>query len=319
MRYSAFIMLAILGGLAAAVLRALQITSTIEIETGLVRPGQAMTFAVPIAVVVFAALIIVLIIARKAPEPGSSQPLGISWITVEGMAAGFMASVGIAEFFGGLEAVDTIEGPMYGRLAFGAVTVAASLCVLLVAVHTYRGRIKASALYGLWATIPVLWAAFALIMNYWRHSGEPVLTAYIYGTIALVFFSLAILGLAGFYFRKFRYKRTLFYTLMSIFMVILAVGGFFLALVFQKHPDTIAAMAELLPGEEPPWLVTVFDVKIPMHPDSIPSLTEFLMYGFMFCHMLAVGLGITAGVYNFESGKPEEENEQELPEGDISS
>jgi len=287
LRQRLLLVLALAGGLLEAFLRAWQLVRTIEPETGLVRPDNPVTVLLPVLVILLGALFFVFTVLVKYPERAQVKPVRVSWLVLEALGIAFMGAAGVAELREGW------ISKMFVRSAFGILTLLTALCVLLVALHTFQKKIKPSSTYGFWASIPIYWAAFALVMNFYWHAGQPVQTAYIYGTLALVAASLSILGVTGFYFRRGRHMSTLFYTLAAIVLSVLTAVGYTLTPLIpapEDQPRTVSTSGDAIG--------TVSD-KVPLHQDAVPFLSDMLIYGFIFCHMMAAGLAITGGVYDF--------------------
>jgi len=199
----------------------------------------------------------------KSPRRAAASRPGVFWLFAEFVAAGLFAAMGVAEFVKGLD-------NQYVRCVYGALSILTAVAIVVVAAGLYGGK-SAPSRYGLWATVPVFWGCFAMIMNFWGHAGDPVLSSYIYGTLAVVCASLSVFGTAGFCFRRGKHISTQFYTLTALMLAALTLGGSALA----------RAMADGL------------------HPSVVLSMPQTLLFGAIAAHMLAIGFGLAQGVYDF--------------------
>ena len=285
MRKQLIVAFAILAGLGAAVVRAFSFLREIDInpDTGLyngliTHPGILTNYILP-AVVVLAALVI-LIAANliQTPRRAAEPRVGVLWLFAEFAAAAFFAGMGVLEFIDGLSGA-------YARCVYGVLSVFVAVSIVVIALNAFSGKLEPNPRTGLWATMPVFWSCFAMIMYFWGHAGQPVLSSYIYGTLAVVCAALAMFGTAGFYFRRGKHISTQFFTLMALVLATLTLGGSLLAQLLSSGP---------------------------LHSSAVPGNPHMLLFGAIIFHMLAIGFGLARGIYDF--GVPDNFSKASVPD-----
>lgn len=269
------ILFTLLCGIAAAILRGFQLANSFEPETQLIPPGDPLTIAMMVLSALFVAGIAVCAFtAAKKEQP--RKPLGDAWLILElaALAALFTASaydvyVGIADF-------------RISLLCLGILGLFSGAALLYIALSI--NKLKFTSATGFWATVPVFWACFMLIVEFWGQAGNPVRSAFLYGMLAAVFCTLALYAAAGFFFKRVKPGWALFYTLSGAFFAVVTLGGSLFAR-YVLRPDGLADAAVL-------------------------SLSSMMQLAFIALHMIALAAVVLRGLM---VPPPEEEAIEETP------
>lgn len=253
-------------GLCAAAARAFQILHVFEVDTGLAAPWHRYTLILLGVCGVFAVISIVLTHAASKQIPERKNP-GILWLLVEVSAVAMLLGSVLDPLIEGFKTTSAM------LLVYGTLGVLTAISVLINTSGVLSGKLQPTSGYGFWATIPVFWACYTLIVDFWNHAGNPVLLSYMFGMLGYVFCALGLYGHAGQYFERIRPGRTAFYCTLAAFLSILTAAG------------SLAALY-MLPGEAPP--------------NVICSKSDLLRLGFVALHCLAVMGGTLGGIFNFK-------------------
>jgi hypothetical protein len=97
----------------------------------------------------------------------------------------FFDLTGDLDFLGQKIVADT----SLGGLIFSLFTLVAAGSLTVIAIQGFKGPIHSD--YGLYLTIPSLWAAYNLILDFWNHSGNPVLQDFLFSLLAYVTVALS--------------------------------------------------------------------------------------------------------------------------------
>ncbi|MDR1736552.1 MAG: hypothetical protein LBR85_06775 [Oscillospiraceae bacterium] len=180
---------AICAGVIAFILRALSLTGEYDAQTGLVGRGAPFDTALAIlCAAVFAALMLFVPKERKK-RPKSTMPLAFAALEI--LAAGALAASGVVSlvrFFGS----GTPDSGRVATLVLGVLSILAAAAIDLLAQMMIKKPLASN--YGIYLTVPVFWACYNLILDFWKHSGSPVLSDYAYMLFAFVAVTLAVFG-----------------------------------------------------------------------------------------------------------------------------
>ena len=226
----------LLCGIAAAVLRGFQLANSFDPQTSLIEPGDPATAALMALSALFAVAAAVYALTRGRKKEHAVKravkPLGRIWLAVQMLALSVLFSASATDVYRGFaEArVSSVCLGVLGLFAFAA--------LLMVALSA--NKLSFTSATGFWMTVPVFWSCLMLIMEFWGHAGNPVRNAYVYGTLATVFCTLALYTVAGFFFNRVKTGRVLLYALPGIYFAALTLGG---ALLGQALGEPIFALS----------------------------------------------------------------------------
>jgi hypothetical protein len=279
------LLITILLGLGAAVLRGFQLTSSFDPRTALIEPGDPLTVSLMALSFAFGAAVIGYAFIKRGKEYRPKR-LGVFWQGAAFAAlAALLVSSGHDLFMGFFD-----QGARLGLISLGFLGLFSAAALLMIALKI--NALDFSSITGFWATIPVFWACLVLITDYWGQMGNPVRNAYVYGMIGTVCCALALYALAGFFFDKVKPARFLLFALPGVFFTTLTAGG--------------AVIGRLL-GE-------------PIFPPSFPALFRLI---FIALHLSAMTAAVLCGRFTPPDAPPETggspaDTEESLPDiGDI--
>ncbi|MCL1806140.1 MAG: hypothetical protein FWG31_00385 [Oscillospiraceae bacterium] len=213
------LLLAILCGLGAAVLRGFQLTGSFDSETALIPAGDTVTIALMVLSAVFAAVVIATFLLRRGKAAPQPKTLPKAWLVIE-LAA--LAALALSSSF---DLANGFTEQRVSSICLGFLGLAGAASLLMI---TKRINALPSAA-GFWATVPVFWSCLMMIMEFWGHAGNPVRNTYVYGMFATVFCTLALYAAAGFFFGKANAGRVFLYALPGVYFATLTLGGALLA------------------------------------------------------------------------------------------
>jgi hypothetical protein len=246
---------AVLGGLAAFVLRLLQNRTGYEADTGLPIPGAPASIALAVWLVILAALFCGLVF-QLPQESGPGPALPADFYTddakllvlpVVGLLLMFAA--GLADIYEGLgmgdllsqladaadpAAVSTSSGIFSGRLQMflGVLSLLSAACLLPAAAacrrHSDDGQDRQERpLNGSTLLVPPICLVVRLVLTYRADSANPALGAYYVEILALVFLTLGFYRLASFTAQAGQTRRFALYASAAVTLCVtaLADGG----------------------------------------------------------------------------------------------
>lgn len=186
-RISLHIPLILTAAVAGFVLRSFSLKTEYDAESNLIRRGAPLGIILAILCIAVCAALLFLV---PKGEPRRKSAMPILFLFLEVPAAGLLAWSGlldIAHFFG-----DGLDSGRLSVLFMGLLSFLASLCVALIARQASAGAVASG--YGLYLAVPVFWACLNLTGDYLIHSGNPVLSDYIYTLLAYISITLALFG-----------------------------------------------------------------------------------------------------------------------------
>ncbi len=226
--------LALAAGAGAACLRARQLKTGFEADTGLPVPGDPASIAM--AAVCAAAAVIVLLLVRLWSGPERPKEFGPAFQAGGSFLALFIGVIAGAAFFcaGAAQCmavaartVSGLAGPVFALFAF-----AAGLAMVAVSVSLYQQQGEAKG--GLALLVPAFFACFWLIDAYRQEAADPVRASYIYYFFALIAAMAGFYYCAGYAFRNVHPRRTVYFSCMAVFFCTAAL------------PDTLTPAIHLL-------------------------------------------------------------------------
>jgi hypothetical protein len=208
--------LALLCGVAAAVLRGFQLVDSFHPATALIERGDLLTAGLIALSATFVVVTAVYAFVFRKTKP-LDKPLGYIWQTVQFAAlAALLAASG----------VDLYNGFADGRISIACLGVLGLFaCGALSMIALNINKLPFTSATGFWATVPVFWACLLLVAEFWGQMGNPVRNTYVYGMLATVCCTLALYTLAGFFFDRVKPGRVLFLALPGIYFATLTAGG----------------------------------------------------------------------------------------------
>ncbi|MDD4715006.1 MAG: hypothetical protein PHT34_00425 [Oscillospiraceae bacterium] len=215
--------LAVIGGVAGAILRNTERNTVFEPDTGLAVLWQPVTVALIALSVVLAALFFVSV-RRMRPRtfPGGYAEAFYApsslYITLSVAAAFLLAAAGV------LLVRDAVAGDTVSVawLLLGLFALFTAASVLVTARSNFKGGKQGK--YSLFLLVPAFFSCFWMVLAYERQAENPVLLQYVYELFAIICILLAFYFMAGFGFEKPKVRRTSFFLLMGIYFSILQMG-----------------------------------------------------------------------------------------------
>ena len=243
-------LLALVGGVAAFVLRLLQNRTGFEAATGLPIPGNAPGLALValLAVLALAFLLLVRRLPREAdpgpafPEEFSSGSAGQVFLPVAGALLMLLSGLAdLAEALGGVNLLARLQAAAdpYGaaamesvsgfapkaQLLLGLLSLVSGAAVFLAAAACRRGSREAgSSFQGALLLAPPVALVVRLVLAYRLDSINPALEAYYVELLAVVFLTLAFYRLSSFAFQSGRTRRFTLYACAAVVLCIAALA-----------------------------------------------------------------------------------------------
>ncbi|MDR0293345.1 MAG: hypothetical protein LBH95_04245 [Oscillospiraceae bacterium] len=232
------LLLTLLCGTAAAVLRGFQLVNSFDPQTSLIEPGDPLTTAlIALSVLFVAGAAVYAFTAGGKKRP--VKPLGKCWLAVEFAALAALFAASAYDLYTGFS-----DKPMrLTVVCLGILGLFAGAALLMIALSV--NRLPFTSVTGFWATAPVFWACLTLIVDFWGHAGNPVRNTYVYGMLATVFCALALYTAAGFFFGRVKPGRALLYALPGVYFAALSAGGALLGGLIGDPLHTISFSALL--------------------------------------------------------------------------
>ena len=209
--------IALIAGLAAGFFRALQLAFAFNPETHLLEAHPSTTFLMG-TVIVFVVVTIWLLTKTAKYEPGATKPPRGFWLASEFLASAMLLFSCIHGLLGLRERYHTIV------LVFNLLGVLTAFSILIAAVYTFKGVLTAST--GFYYTVPIFWCCFALVLDFWSHSANPVLLSFAFMMFALVFTALSVNAAAGHFFSRPRRRRAMAFCAFGFFFSVLSLSSF---------------------------------------------------------------------------------------------
>lgn len=186
-RSSIHIPLVLVTGAAGFFLRAFSLKNEFDAASNLIHRGAPLGITLAI-LCIFTGAALLLLVPKRDDRRKAAMP--VLFLLLEVPAAGLLAWSGllsIADFFG-----DGSDAGRISVLAMGLLTLVASICVALIARRASIGTVASG--YGIYLAIPVFWACLNLTGDFLAHSGNPVLSDYVYTLLAYISIALALFG-----------------------------------------------------------------------------------------------------------------------------
>lgn len=222
--------LAIAGGAVGFALRRWELSTAFEPDTGLHIAGAPATWALLALSLLMTGVFLLLCTGNHYAFPvgydqafRSESPL---YLTVA-ISAGFLMGVGgILKLWDLPAALDGYTGLAVRGVAsalpmvlLSALCLVSAACILLIAKNNYRGEGKGTRSMLLLA--PAYAACMWLISAYQTKAADPVVEDYIYQLLAVIAVLLALYFMSGFSFEKTKVKRTVFFSLLGIYLSVM--------------------------------------------------------------------------------------------------
>ena len=217
---------AVILGLCGAFLRAKQLMSGFEADTGLpLRSGNPYGFALfVLSIGVFLFFLLYLAIYRKIIEKCDYRLFfhisSYTQVLIRVFSAFLMflsAVIGIYLF---------LLNNSISLLVIALLSLIAGAGLVFLTLAQKRDSLADEHL--ICAAAPVFWACFLLIYCFREHSANPVIGSFSYELFALTVSMMALFYFSGIFFARPYLARTLFTSFFSIFMIMTAYGGRFL-------------------------------------------------------------------------------------------
>lgn len=230
--------LTIFAGLLAGITRALQLAFAFDGETQLLEKHPSTTFL--LCVVGVFTVVAVLLSARASKyEPGETEPPSALWLVIELAAAASLL------FSSGYELYSLRESFHAVILIFNLLGVFAALSILVSAVYTRKGILTAST--GFYYTVPIFWCCFALVLDFWSHSANPVILSFVFMMFALIFTALSTHAAAGYFFGRPRRRRSMAFCAFGVFFSLMTFVSL-VAYPFFEESEATVKVAVTTPG-----------------------------------------------------------------------
>lgn len=206
-------------GICAGVMRGIEMAYHFDWSTAMFEPF-ATSFVLPTYSI--AAMLVIFIISRtchgKISDYCTTYPIrGKFGLFIDVLSA---LVLGVAGFWRILSAVQ-IGRPSY--IVFGILTVLAAAVMIALSAARHKGQIGDYARH--FSPILIFWSCFLLILTYMEHPVEPVLRVFCYDILAASFLTLAAFYEVAPIFSVKRRSTALFFSLGSIFLILLTVVG----------------------------------------------------------------------------------------------
>jgi hypothetical protein len=234
-KYSALLILTVLGGAAAFVLRLMEMRTEFDAETGLAASGNLYALLLPLLLA--ALTVVIFLLTRKLPAESGETVLpfqsyfsctgaGIPTILVMGIFLWLLS--GAYGIYTGLAVSASVLS-----ILIGVLTILTACCLLPVVSVSRRGGVRAkngtgggSALNSNLLLAPVGYLVFRLVLTYREASINPALTSYYVELLALSALILTFFRASSFAFHCGRTRRFAMYAGLSVIlcMAVLAEG-----------------------------------------------------------------------------------------------
>lgn len=212
-------------GLVAGVVRALELAHAFDNATQLMISWHPATIILLALTGLF--VVAAIWLASRAPkyEHGEPNPPSAAWMAVEVVACLLLL------FSCGYELFQLREKFHAVLLIFNLLGALAAVSILTGAFYTRRGTLTAST--GFYYTVPIFWCCFSLVLDFWSHSANPVLLSFVFVMFSLIFSSLAVHSVAGFFFGRPRQRRALAYCALGVFFSLMTLISLILYPYFE--------------------------------------------------------------------------------------
>ncbi len=229
----------LLAGLVAGFLRTLQLAFAFDGKTQLLNPHPSTTFLLW-TVGVFAVAAVWLSAKYPKYEPGETNKPPAPWLVIEIAAcASLLFSCGYG-LYGLGESFHAVI------LIFNLLGVFAAFSILVAAVYTCRGVLTAGT--GFYYTVPVFWCCFALVLDFWSHSANPVILSFVFMMFSLIFLAVSAHAAAGYLFGRQRSRRSLAYCAFGLFFSLMTLVSLVLYPFFEDS-EAIVKVTAVTPGD----------------------------------------------------------------------
>jgi hypothetical protein len=288
------LLVTLLFGIGAAVIRGFQLTKSFDPETALIAPGDPFTIFLMVLSAVFVLLAAAGLWRRKRAggfDEIEDRPVGSVWLAVQSVALALLCSASVLEFLRGISDADwgsfftKDSNIQWSLVCLGLLGVFSTAALFMTALNINK-RPEGSAA-GFWATVPVFWSCLMLVTDFWGQAGIPVRNTYVYGMLGAVFCTIALYTVAGFFFGRAKPANALFYSFSGIYFSALTLGGFAVSLLLY---ECVKDCEECLCS--------------PMYALSVPVMLRF---GFIILHLSALSAAVLRGKFTPAAEDPEEE------------
>ena len=223
-------------GIAAGVIRSFELAYGFDAKAQLPKRGSIYPILLLVISALFAASAILLSsFKRHKREETNRAPL--MWLILEAVGAAMLV---LSSFFG-LYALKAPDAFHIALLVFHLLGIISAGCIFTAAFLTFKGVLNKNT--GFYNTIPIFWCCFTLVLDFWSHSSTPVKSAYIYVMLGLIFMTMAIQGVAGFFFDRPHGRRVLLCGAAGIFLSVLTLVS--LACYRMLKADTALKAADV--------------------------------------------------------------------------
>ena len=230
------LILTLIFGIGAAVIRGYQLTESFHPYTSLIEPGDKFTILLMVISVAFAVIAGAYLFMRRKKlaqitPPDGDTVLDTVRLIIQTIAPIPLAIASVYELFEGFDGVSwgdifsANSGVRWSLVCLGLLGLLSTVALLMVSTNI---RLRHSAM-GFWATVPVFWSCLMLVVGFWGQSGVPVRNSFVYGMLASALCTLALYSFAGFFFGRAKPAKALFYATTGVFFSILTLGGFLFA------------------------------------------------------------------------------------------
>ena len=214
-------LLPVLGGIAAFILRMLQLRTGFETSTGLPVAGNPYAYGLVVLLVVLAVVFFLLV--RRLPAEKTQPPsfqdafsaIGAGGATLLVVGVFLLAVSGVYDIYSGL-----VAAPSRATMVMGILSILSAVCLFPVIPVCRRKTADTEAaprtLSGGYLLVPVCCFVVRLILVYRQDSLNPSLAAYYVELLALTFLCLALYRLSSFAYGAGRTRRFSIYAMMAI-------------------------------------------------------------------------------------------------------
>lgn len=232
-----FIILTLVIGVVAAVMRTFELHLAWDTEKSLMRPYHPSSLSLLIFSIAFTLL--ALLISRSAPALTGKRVAAPRHVPLY-MAVDFLAAMalilsGVLDIVNKMDDIKLLFDPIPGltgsglsTLVFALLSLFAGISVLLIMRAASKGVLGRA--YGFYMTVPIFWAALWLILDFSKHAVNPVPLSFLYEMLGIIFTLLSLYSSAGFFFNLPRMRHTIVYSILGAYFSIITVFG----LVFYR-------------------------------------------------------------------------------------
>ena len=214
-----WLILILLMGICAGVLRGMEVSAHFDWDTALYEPFAA-AFVLPVYTALSAALIAAVSAAQRGELPGFYEAYPIrskAGLFIAAMASLGLCAAGLWKLFAAMTALKAVQ------IILGILTVIGGAVLLAMAVSRWREKMPDPVRVA--SSLCIFWGCFLLVVTYMEHPVEPVIRNFVYDILASAAVVFALFYYVAPLFRKTGRGRALFFSLAAVYLVTLTAVG----------------------------------------------------------------------------------------------